>query len=413
MRLLPSAHNRLLRLLSAAACLALFAPVGCRTGAFPQYPANYREYAYVANAGGSSLSVLDVVAVRPQVSIRVGRHPVALVASPVRNEVYAVSQGAPNGRGSLAIVDAETNHLEATVPAGRGSSALAIDPRGKRIYVTNSAANTITIIDSETHQVLGTAGAGEQPDAVAVSPDGTTLVVANRQGGSVDVLDIPATLTELPKVRASFNGCPGAGSIAILPDSTKAFIACSAGHQVMAVGLRTSPRQRKRLQSSPEPDRLLALLDVGQSPVRLVLKPDGGEIFVTNEQSDTVSEIATGTNEVGGASLIGSHPAYGVVSADNALLWIANEQADTVAVYSIDDGKLINTVHVGSGPGALTFSADGHLLLVADARSGDVSVVRTFDRNLRREAVYGNLFTILPAGDDPQAIVDKAFRLTK
>ena len=413
MPLLPSTPIQPLRLLLPLACLAVVSSSGCRTGAFPQYPANYREYAYVANAGRSSLSVLDLVEMRPQATIQVGRHPVALVASPVRNQVYAVSQGAPNGNGSLAVVDAETNRLTATIPTGRGSSALAIDPQGKRIYVANSVANNVTIIDSETHQVLGTAGAGEQPDAVAVSPDGTTLVVANRHGGSVDVLDISPGLTTLPKKRTSFNGCPGAGSIAILPDSSKAFVACSAGHQVLAIGLRTSPKQRKQLQTAPEPDRLLALLDVGQAPVRLVLKPDGGEIFVTNEKSDTVSEIATGTNEVGGASLIGSHPADGVVSADNALLWVANEQADTVAVYSIDDGKLINTVHVGSGPGALAFSADGHLLLVADARSGDISVVRTFDRNLRHEAVYGTLFTILPAGDDPQAIVDKAFRLTK
>lgn len=395
-------------------CLAaLLLSAGCNTGAFPHYPADYREYAYVANAGGSTVSVLNLVALRPETTLQVGPHPVALAASPTRNEIFAVSQGAAAGRGSLAVIDAEANRVVAAVAVGRAPSAVAVDRQGARIYVANSGSNNITILNAATRQVLGTVGAGEAPGAIAVSPDGSTLVVANRRSGSVSVLGLGASANELPVLRASFPGCPGAGSIAILPDSNKAFIACSDGHQVMVVGLRTVPQPRRGEQATPEPDRMLALLDVGQRPVRLVLKPDGGEIFVTNEQADTVSEIATGTNEVGGASLIGSHPAYGVVSADNAMLWVANGQADSVAVYSIDDGKRINTVHVGSGPGALAFSADGHLLLAADVRSGDVSVIRTFSRNFRREPVYGTLFTVLPAGDNPQAIVDKAFRVTR
>ena len=95
---------------------------------------------------------------------------------------------------------------------------------------------------------------------------------------------------------------------------------------------------------------------MGKTPVHLALKPDGGEIFVSNFDSDSISEIATGTNEVGGAYLVGAHPSCGIVSADNAYLWISNFNADSIGVYSIDDGKLINTVRVGGGPDALAFS---------------------------------------------------------
>jgi len=73
-----------------------------------------------------------------------------------------------------------------------------------------------------------------------------------------------------------------------------------------------------------------------------------------------------------------------------------------VTVYSIDDGKLAGAIHVGDGPTALAFSAAGHLLFVADSRSGDVAVVRTATQSL---------FTMLPAGRDPNAIVDKAFKV--
>ncbi len=399
----------------ALACLGflvllLVLPPGCRSGAFPEYASDYREYAYVANGGSNTVSVLDLVNVRPQTLVVVDAHPVALAANPRRNEVYVASQGRPSGNGSLTVIDAVTNRAAATLPLGRNPRALALNSMGTRLYAANAGTNSVSVLAVTERRVLGVVGVGEGPEALAVSPDNTTLVVANRASGSVSLLELVPD--RLPRLRASFAGCPGAGSIAILPDSTKTFVACSDGHQVMAIGLRTAPAARLRGRNAPEADRLLALLDVGAKPVRLVMKPDGGEIFAANQASDTVSEIATGTDEVGGASLIGAHPASGVVSADNALLWVSNENADTVAVYSIDDGKLVNTVHVGSGPGPLTFSADGHLLLAADTRSGDIALLRTFSRNLHREAVYGSMFTLLPAGGSPDAIVDKAFRLT-
>ncbi len=388
-------------------CALLLLP-SCRSGRFPQYPANYREYAYVANSGSGTVTVLDLVHLRQQAVLSVAPHPVALAASKTRNQVYAASQGTPGARGVVSVIDAETNRIAVRVPVGKLPSGLAVDSAGDRLYVANTGSNSVSVVDVSRGVVTDTVGAGEAPDAIAISPDRKTLAVANRKSGSVSLYELEPD--RLPRLRSSFPGCPGAGSLAILPDSSKVFAACSAGHQVMALGLRAP---RRSALEGPQEDRLLALLDVGEQPVRLIMKPDGGEIFVANQGSDSVSEIATGTNEVGGAALIGARPCFGAVSADNTLLWIANEAADTIAVYSIDDGKLVNTVHVGAGPGPMTFSADGHLLLAADTGAGDVSVLRAFDRNLHREPVFGTLFTLLPAGAGPAAIVDKAFLLPR
>jgi DNA-binding beta-propeller fold protein YncE len=146
--------------------------------------------------------------------------------------------------------------------------------------------------------------------------------------------------------------------------------------------------------------------------VHLALKPDGGELFVSNFDSDSISEVATGTNDVGGAYLMGSHPVRGLVSADNSLLYESNFRSQEISVYSIDDSKRIASVHVGDGPDALAFSAAGNLLLAVDARSGDVAVIRT--SNLATQAsglVPRSVFTLLPTGRQPNAIAVKAFRL--
>ena len=80
-------------------------------------------------------------------------------------------------------------------------------------------------------------------------------------------------------LRAVFEGCPGASDVVILPDSSKAFVACSGGHQVMCH--RAGPDRNSSQPGPVQPDRLEALIDVGREPVQLALKPDGGEIFVS------------------------------------------------------------------------------------------------------------------------------------
>ncbi|MGA7241778.1 MAG: hypothetical protein WBX19_01290, partial [Terracidiphilus sp.] len=75
----------------------------CRPHDFPQYDANYREYAYVTNGGSGTVSVYDVVNVRVDREIPVGQNPTAVAANPARNEVYVVNSGTPAGQGSVAV----------------------------------------------------------------------------------------------------------------------------------------------------------------------------------------------------------------------------------------------------------------------------------------------------------------------
>ncbi len=381
---------RLTAVLLALSLLFLFL-TGCRPHDFPQYAPNYREYVYVTNGGSDTVTVLDVVDVRVERELAVGHDPVAVAASPTRNEVYVVNSGAPGANGSISVIDAEHNAVVATIPLHRQPVSIDLDTAGNLAYVANSGSNSVSVIDLKARREIAQIGAGEEPVAARLSPDGKTLVVANRRGDSVSLID-PASGT----VRAVFAGCPGAAGVVILPDSSKAFVPCSGGHQVMVIALAQPGAH------PAEPDRLETLMDVGRAPVDLAMKPDGGEIFASNSLSDSVSEIYDTTDEVGDTYMIGNEPVRGLVSRDNSLVYVANLRSQEVTVYSIDDGKRIGSIHAGDGPAALAFSAAGHLLFVADSRSGDVAVVRTASQSL---------FTMLPAGRDPNAIVDKAFKL--
>jgi YVTN family beta-propeller protein len=324
----------------------------------------------------------------------------------------------------VSVIDTDANRVVATIAVHKLPYFIEVDATGHRAYVANSGSNSVSVIDLDSRREVAVAGTGEQPGLARISADMRTLVVTNRGSGSVSIFGLepyetqtpralpglppktrPLSANPTPRLRAAFSGCRGATDAVILPDSSKAFIACSSSNQVMAVALAAAPDSWAAKQNpSALTDRMLTLLDVGATPIQLALKPDGGEIFCSNFASDSVSRINTQTNEVGATYTIANRPVYGIVSKDNGTFWVSNFGADSINSWNVDDlPRDPASVHTGHAPDALAFSADEHLLLAADSKSGDVSVIRTTDKT-----GLPSLFTILPAGGSPNAIAVKA-----
>ena len=157
----------------------------------------------------------------------------------------------------------------------------------------------------------------------------------------------------------------------------------------------------------------MALLDVGRTPVSLALKPDGGELMVCNFDSDSISIIETGNDEVGSSQEIGQRPSRGVVTLDNSRLYVTNFGSNSVAVYDIDMGRRIATLTVGSRPDALVLTPDQNYILVLDTQSGDVTVIQKRRPRRTLETSEYSLLTLIPVGMQPNAIVVKSFQMSK
>ena len=232
------------------------------------------------------------------------------------------------------------------------------------------------------------------PGLARVSSDGTTVVVSNRGDNSVSLID-----TKSLRVRATLPVCQQPEDIAILPDSSKAFVSCSGSNQVASIQLKTAQKD----------DRVLALIDVGHTPVSLTVKPDGGEMIVCNFDSDSISVIETGNDEVGSSQEIGQHPSRSVVTLDNSRLYVSNFGSNSIAVYDIDMGRRIATLNVGSHPDGLALTPDQNYLLVLDTESGDVTVIQKRKPHRTLETSEYSLLTLIPVGAQPNAIVVKTF----
>ena len=100
----------------------------CRRHDFPQYPPNYREYAYVTNGASNTVTILDVVNVRLDRELQVGTNPLAVAPSPTRNEVYVLSSGTATSGGSVAVIGGQ----EFRYGADPGEPAARVDRCGRR-----------------------------------------------------------------------------------------------------------------------------------------------------------------------------------------------------------------------------------------------------------------------------------------
>ncbi|MEJ2007728.1 MAG: hypothetical protein P8Z30_06150, partial [Acidobacteriota bacterium] len=147
----------------------------------------------------NSVYMLDVAnPTRPEVKARArtglpvgpqsigGSSPGALVAG--QNKVY-VSNSAQD---SISILDAHTGKVERTLvlrPArsvqgfrGLLPFGLALSPDGSRLYVACAGINALAVIDTRREAVLGYIPTGWFPARVALSPDGKTLYIDNAKG---------------------------------------------------------------------------------------------------------------------------------------------------------------------------------------------------------------------------------------
>ena len=353
------------------------------------------EFCYVTNGHSDSVSVIDA---RPSrgfavvKTIAVGHNPTGITLSPTRRELYVVNTESNN----ISFIDPDKNLVLATVGLHRAPFFVSVSSDGKRGYVANSGSANVSVLDLAERKVIATISVGGKPGVAEVSPDGKTVVVSNFADNSVSIIDANAL-----RVRSTLPICSQPGQVAIMPDSSKAFVVCSGSAQVAAIALKTDDKLKAN-----KDDALLAKLDVGQTPVSLALKPDGGELFVMNYGSGTISVIETTSNDVAGSYYIGNNPVRGFATSDNSLLYVSNLASNSIAVYSINDGSLAGTVQVGAGPDAMALSTSGNFLFVADSRAGDVAVVRTAPLpTSSKDSAERSLLTTIPVGAQPNQMV--------
>ena len=167
---------------------------------------------YVAALGAPTVSILDVRDCRaaelrgclaPPVTIDVGETPGGIAINRRTNTVYVTGQVS----NDVSVIDGATCNARVTrgcrrraprFAAGAGARGIAVNERTNTVYVTNTAANTVTVADGSAcnarvhrgcRRRAAASPVGTSPRRVAVDEATDTVYVTNAGSNSVSVID--------------------------------------------------------------------------------------------------------------------------------------------------------------------------------------------------------------------------------
>jgi len=192
-----------------------------------------------------------------------GSHMVAL--SPDGAFAYVANIGS----GSVSMLDVAGRFLVRTAATGAGAEGIALSPDGAELWVTNREANTVSVLDAATLAPLDTLASADFPIRVAFAPDGEVAVVTNARSGTLRLFDAferdtIATLVlpiDSTRVRGTMLGPEfGRGTgvpigVLVSPDGRRAYVANANADLVTVVDL-ADRRVVGFLPTGREPDGL-------------------------------------------------------------------------------------------------------------------------------------------------------------
>lgn len=261
----------------------------------------------VISGGVPSFTALGSVSLRGK--------PQAAVITPDADRIYLTLDGKP-GRLAALTKGAKGYALGQQVVVGNAPRGLAADPSGARLYVADSADDSISIvgigIDGSLKVTELAQGVSGQPTGLAVTPDGSTLLAACPQGGVVWAIDAQNPSTGQRR-QLTVGSSPVA--IAVTPSGAYAFVANAGDGTVSLLDVWNGPLSCAVLQKS---------ILVGTTPSGVAVSPDGLVVLVSDAGSQKFGVISLQTYELATVSTqVGRQPTDVVVSPDGkaALIW--------------------------------------------------------------------------------------------
>jgi DNA-binding beta-propeller fold protein YncE len=135
-------------------------------------------------------------------------------------------------------------------------------------------------------------------------------------------------------------------------------------------------------------------------PDDLILKPDGGELYIPSSNAHGLLIVNTATNEVGDFLLLGMSPSAGTLSTDSQTLYISDSATGHVVPVAIAGRQTAPAILVGQAPLTCRLTPGDDILLVVDTASSDLAVIR---------AKTFSLITLIPVGSRPRDLAIKYF----
>jgi YVTN family beta-propeller protein len=307
---------------------------------------------------------------------------------------------------SIDVIDPATNKVVQEIKGIEAAHGIGFAPDGSNVYVSNESDSTLDVFDRESGTLIKKIALSAHPNNIAVTRNGDRVVVAiAREPGAVDVIDTKTlTLKKTIPVHGRLH------NIYVTPDGKYAVMGSIPKKLVTVVDLAT------------EEIAWELKLDLGVRPMTIEANDDGSTRRIFAQLSDfngfAVIDFAT-RKEVTKVKLPdppaefetdserATAPSHGIgVAPDRKTLWVTSIPNNAVYVYSLADLSLIGRVDLpslklpGHNPLSavanwVTFTPDGTLVYISNASLRSVTAIDTKAMKVVAE---------IPVGEVPKRI---------
>ncbi len=203
--------------------------------------------------------------------------------------------------------------------------AVPLCAQAGRAYVTNEDGESVSVIDTDKTEVVATVNVGKRPRGLKLSRDGKELYVA---------------VSGLPK-------CPPT-----VPDEECAKLKRDLTADGIAVIDTVSLK-------------LARLLKSGSDPEQFDLSHDGKRLFISNEDSGTLTVVDIHSGTVESSVAVGKEPEGVRLSPDGRWIVVTSESGNSIYVIDAQSLKMVRSVAVGKRPRDVAFAPDGRTVYIS------------------------------------------------
>ena len=307
---------------------------------------------------------------------------------------------------TLDLIDPATNKVVQVIRGIELPHGVAFSPDGTRVYVSNESESVLDVVDRKSGEILQKVSLSARPNNIAITKDGGRVLVGIRsEPGVVDVIDT-ASLKRVKSI-------PVDGSVHnvyVTPDGKYAVSGSIENKAATVIDLHSEQAVWEvKFDSSVRPMAFEANSDGSTSRIFVQLTGFNGFAVVDFTKRAEVARIKL-PDQPGGFGIAEGRtgtPSHGIgVAPDGKSLWINSTFANAVFEYSLPELKLIGhaalpEVHplghspTSSVPEWITFTPDSKVVYVSNSGAGSVTVI---------DAKTLKTIAVIPVGEVPKRI---------
>jgi YVTN family beta-propeller protein len=331
------------------------------------------------------------------------RAQAATVGASHSNARIYVTNSAGN---TIDVIDPASNKVVQTIRGIELPHGVAFSPDGARVYISNESESVLDVVDQKSGEIIKKIPLSARPNNIAITKDGGRVIVGIRTDpGVVDVIDT-ASLTRVKSI-------PVDGSVHnvfVTPDGRYAVSGSIENKAATIIDLHTEQTVWEvKFDSSVRPMAFESNPDGSTRRIFVQLTALNGFAVVDFAKRAEIARIHLPNQPggFGGAEGRTGTPSHGIgVAPDGKSLWINSTFANATFEYSLPDLKLIGHVALpeiyspgnppsGSVPEWITFTPDSKIVYVSNSGARSVSAI---------DASTLKLAAVIPVGEVPKRI---------